>query len=280
MSILSAHLQKSGGDSDKLVSCRTLYAAVIALLIANAVATKAGQQIAYLGLPGAMASGLGFSWVFWLCAALCVRLALTSDEAPAQPLDLWASGACVVAAMVPVSPISSLAATALGLFALWRGDERRRAAGMVLLAIAVQLLWSRLLMLVFAAPIANLDAHLVGLITQIPVRGNLVPFADGVRAMAIEEGCTSVQNASIALMLFVAIVRTFRPRPVGSEIFYLLGAFLSVVAINTTRLSLMAQSLAAFQALHGAMGFTVINLIITVNGLAWAALSVRREIFD
>jgi hypothetical protein len=204
---------------------------------------------------------------------------MTSENKPARPVDLWMLGACVVAAMVPVSPVSTLAATALGLFTLWRGDERLRAAGMVLLAIAVQLLWSRLIMLVFLAPIASLDAHMVGLITGIPVHGNVVPFANGVRAMAIEEGCTSVQNASIALVLFVGIVRTFRPKPIASETLYFAGAFLSVIAINIARLSLMSQSLAAFYALHGATGFAVINLIITVNGLIWATLSVRREIF-
>jgi len=259
---------------------RQIYAAAFTLLIANAMAAKASLAIADVGIVNALINGLGLSWAFWLSFALCVRLALTAEDQPTRPTDLWAAGASVAAALVPLSPASSLAATAVGLFvALDRGqDPRLRGAAMILVAIAVQLLWSRLVMLVFITPIAGLDAHLVGLIVGSPVHGNVVRFAHGVGSVSILGACTSVQNASVALMLFVAIVRSFRPLPVASEIGYFLGAFLSVVAINIARLALMAQSLEMFHLVHGPAGESVVNMIITVNGLAWAAVSVRREI--
>ena len=43
-------------------------------------------------------------------------------------------------------------------------------------------------------------------------------------------------------------------------------------------LTLMAQSLKMFEIVHGDAGWAAINAIITVNGLLWAAMSVRREI--
>jgi len=280
-SMSNLSLQKPSSWSVAGFGRRQIYAAVFALLIANSIVAKVGLALAQLGAVNALAYGLGLSWAFWLSFGLCIRLALAGEDDAARPTDLLAAGAGVVAALVPLSPASSLVATALGLFiALDRGqDVRLRAAAMILIAIAVQLLWSRLVMLVFISPIASLDAHLVSLIVGSPVHGNVVGFVHGAGTMSILGACTSVQNASVALMLFVAIVRTFRPLPVASEAGYFLGAFLSVVVINVARLALMAQNLEMFHLVHGDVGESVVNMVITLNGLAWAAMSVRREIF-
>ena len=259
-----------------------LFPATIFILIANAVATKVIKAFGDQGWATALAGGLGLSWAFWLSFALCVRLALAEQARAPRPRDLWVCGACLLAAMVPVSQVAALACTALALVILLDRTQGvlLKASAMVLLAISVQLLWSRLVMLLFLRPIAELDAFLVSLTTGSAVHGNTVQFVDGTRGMAILEGCTSVQNASIALMLFVAIVRTFRPAPRWSELYMFAGLFSSIVAINIVRLTLMAQSMAMFQRLHGDAGWVAINTIITVTALLWAAMSVRREIFD
>jgi hypothetical protein len=255
-----------------------IYAICILTLIANAVA-KAVVAAFAPGLATALAQGLGFSWAFWLACALCLRLALIAEPRPASRADWWVAGACVVAAATPVGPLSSVAATALGFWLVFRRspEAHLRAAGMVLLAIAVNLLWGRLLMMVFAADIESLDAGLVGLIVHTPVHDNMVRLLDGHR-MIIVEGCTSVQNASIGLMMFVAIVRTFRVAPRRSELLYLGAVFVLVVAVNDIRLSLMARSMGMFELVHGPQSWAVINLIFTLAGLIGAALCVRREI--
>ena len=263
-------------------SRRPLFAFTIGVLVANAAATKVIDAFAQLGPANALAGGLGLSWAFWLSLALCIRLALIEEDQPAGAKDLWVCGAGLAAALLPISPVSSLACTALALFLLLDRTVGvyLKAAAMVALAISVQLLWSRLLMLFFVGPVADLDAHLVGLITRTPVHGNMVGFADGSHRMSILEACTSVQNASVALMLFVAIVRTFRPKPRTSELYFILGLFISVVVVNLIRLTLMAQNIEMFHLVHGDIGWPVINAIITVVGLSWAVLSVRREVFD
>lgn len=282
MSVARVQGRSGLSRSTPILGHRQIFPFTIAVLIVNAVATKVIDAIAGLGLVDALTGGLGLSWAFWLSAVLCIRLALLEADRAAQPKDLWLCGACLVAAVVPVSPISALACTALASAILF--DRRQgvflKASAMVLLAISVQLLWSRLLMLFFIGPVAALDAKLVSLIIHTRVHGNTVVFADGTHGMSILEACTSVQNASIALMLFVAIVRTFRPAPVVSEIYFALGLFLSVIVINLVRLTLMAQNIEMFRLIHGDVGWGAINAIITVNGLLWAAMSVRREIFD
>ncbi len=260
---------------------RPIFAATAALLVVNAVATRAGAAVQQYGLGTALVSGLGFSWALWLSFAICLRLALKAPDRAIRRHDLWIVAGCIASALIPASPVSAVAATGLAIVTILNRDEsvERKAAAMVLLAIAVQLLWSRLIMLVFVHPIANADAFLVGLITHTPTHGNAVQLVTGARSLSILEGCTSVQNASVALVLFVSIVRVFRPAPIRSELLYLAGAFLSVIVINTVRIAMMAQDEAAYHRIHGDTGTTLLNLIITVNGLAWAVMSVRREIF-
>jgi hypothetical protein len=265
-----------------MLSDGKMFPVTMFVLIANAVAAKIITAVADHGSVAALAGGLGLSWAFWLSFVLCLRLALLEEDRAPRPKDLWVCGACLLAALIPVSQVSALACTVLSLVILL--DRTRgvflKASAWVLLAISVQLLWSRLTMLLFIGPIAALDAHLVSLIIQTPVQGNTVQFADGARGMSILGACTSVQNASVALMLFVAIVRTFRPAPVRSEIYMLIGLFLSVVVINIARLAVMAQSMAMFRLVHGDVGWGLVNAVITVTALLWAAMSVRREILD
>jgi exosortase/archaeosortase family protein len=282
MSSVSAPSRSNPARTTPALDLGRLFPATIVILIANAVATKVINAVVDQGWATALAGGLGLSWAFWLSFALCVRLALIEQPRAPRSRDLWVCGACLVAAVVPVGQVSALACTALALVILFDRTQgvRLKASAMVLLAISVQLLWSRLAMLLFLGPIAELDAHLVSLTTGAPVHGNTVQFVDGTRGMAILAGCTSVQNASIALMLFVAIVRTFRPTPMWSELYMFAGLFISIVVINIVRLTLMAQNMEMFQLLHGDTSWAAINAIITVTALLWAAMSVRREIFD
>ncbi|MFL5295927.1 MAG: hypothetical protein ACJ798_06045 [Phenylobacterium sp.] len=259
-----------------------LYAAAILLLLLNAAAAKAIQAIAEHGPLAALADGLGHSWAFWVAAFAAVRLALLEPAARVRPRDLWICGAGALAALAPVSQLAGLACSALAAAILFDRSQgpRMRAAAWVLAAISVQLVWSRLVMLFFVQPIAAADAHMLSWIIQRPVTGNLVAFAQDHHRLSIWAGCTSVQNASTALMLYVAVVRSFRPQPRRSELYALAGVFISVVAINLVRLSLMAQTIEMYHLVHGDLGQGVVNAVITLTGLAWAAASVRHEILD
>jgi exosortase/archaeosortase family protein len=278
---MSAPAQDSGIAIPSGVGRAQFLAGVIALVLANAVTAKVLQSFAQTGAAATLSSGLGVSWTYWLACAACLWLAWTQDPAPLRPRDLWLGAACVGAALVPISQASGLACTLLGLAILIDKGQgvRIKAAAMILIAISIQVLWSRLLMLFFVGPIATLDAHAISLIIQRPVVGNEVRFVDNSHKLSILSACTSVQNASMALMLYVTVVRSFRPRPRWSEIYALAGVFASVVAINYARLVLMAQNIEMFNFVHSGAGWPITEAIITVTILAWAIGSVRREIF-
>jgi hypothetical protein len=255
-----------------------VYTACIVALIANAIA-KTVVAAASTNLVGGLIGGLGFSWAFWLSFALCVRLAIASDPRPAGRPDWLIGAACILAAATPIGEVSSAAATGLGLWLTFdrSSSVRLKAAAMVLLAITINLLWGRLLMVFFVAQIAAVDAHLVALIVHTSAQDNRVLMLDG-RHMSIIQACTSVENASIALMMFVAIVRTFRPAPRPLEWLYLGAVFAFVVALNDARLSLMARNMSMFELVHGPASWVALNLILTLAGLVGATLCVRREL--
>ncbi|HEY1448379.1 MAG TPA: hypothetical protein VGF33_07560 [Caulobacteraceae bacterium] len=265
--------------SETAVTQGQIYAICILALIANAVA-KTVIAVAAQEHAGALAQGLGLSWAFWLSFALCVRLALISEPTPARPKDWLVATVCVLVAATPIGPASSAAATGLGLWLIFNrsSESHLKAAGMVLLAITVNLLWGRLLMAFFAAPVAALDARLVGLIVHTQVQNNTVWMLDSRHRFMIIEACTSVENASVALMMFVAIVRTFRSAPKPKEMLYLGAVFAFVVAVNDARLSLMARSPDMFELVHGPASWAALNAIFTIAGLVGAAMCVRREI--
>jgi exosortase/archaeosortase family protein len=260
-----------------------LYAAAIVLLLANAVAAKVLNAFALAPPLPALIAGAGLSWATWFAFAAAVRLALKEPAAPVRPRDLVVSAACALAALVPLSQVAAFAASGLaGAILLDRAHGRYlRAAALVTGAISVQLAWSRLVMLLFTRPVAWVDAHLVGAVVGRPASGHDIVFADGSHTLSVAAGCTSVQNASVALVLYVAIVRTFRPQPRWRpELLALAGVFASVVALNTVRLSLMAQSLPMFHLVHDGAGAGLVNGVVTFVGLAWAAASVRHELFE
>jgi hypothetical protein len=250
------------------------------LLLANAAAAKAIQAVATLGPWAALVGGLGHSWAFWVACACCLRLALLAEPAPAAPRDRWLAAASAAAALVPLSPVAAFAGSVLALALLTdrTAGPQLKAAAWVLAAISVQLFWSRLAMMFFVRPIATADAHLVSLVIRRPVVGYTVEFAHGGHTLSILGACTSVQNASVALMLYVALVRSFRPVPRRSELLALAGVFVTVVGINIGRLALMTQSMEMYHLVHGPSGADVVNAVITTAGLAWAAASVRHEI--
>jgi hypothetical protein len=272
---------RAGAPPDAGLNRPQLYAAAIALVAFNAVAAKVLQAFVESPPAGVLIGGLGANWTFWLALAACLRLAWTEAASPIRPADRWLCGAVAVCALVPIPQLSSLAATCLSIAILIDRQQgvRLKAAAIVLLAITVQVLWSRILMLFFLGPVTSFDAHAVSFLIQRPVHGADVDFADGSRnRLSILAGCTSVQNASAALALFTAVVRSVRPAPRLGEAAIFAGVFATVVAINLVRLVLMTQSLAMYHLVHDGPGWNTTEAIITAAALAWALWTVRREI--
>jgi exosortase/archaeosortase family protein len=90
--------------------------------------------------------------------------------------------------------------------------------------------------------------------------------------------CTSYANASLALLLWLVVTRSMRPRPVRSEWLYLALVFVSVLALNSIRLALIVRSRAMYVLYHGPFGETLFNALMIAATLAVTAYGLRREL--
>lgn len=238
------------------------------------------DMAAALDLNG-LAHGLGLSWGFWIALPLALRLALLAPSKPVDSQDLVVAGICLILVLTPVRQLGALGATLTAIWFFMREPDGSplRGAAAILLTITLGLFWSDVALLAFAQPLKALDAGLVGLIAGARIEDNVVYFLRGEEGYVLAEGCTSVQNASLALMLWMAIARTFRPKTQLRDLVVGVGVFGTVMAANLVRLALMAQDQQAFDLLHSEAGFTVLNAIITGLALAWVAFDVRHELF-
>src|SRR4030095_2552322 len=128
------------------------------------------------------------------------------------------------------------------------GLERRRGA-LILLAVTVPMLWSRLLFQFFAKPILDIDATLVAWLLGTDRIGNMVHFADGSGYMVVLAPCSSLANMSLAFLCWISITQWARHCWSPMDLVWSACACVSVIAVNVTRISMMGLSRAYYEAI-------------------------------
>jgi hypothetical protein len=232
------------------------FAAAGALAAMNA---EAGQILAALTYqtPIEMMTGLaGVSAVIWVAMFAAWKIG-TEDRLQLR------SGAdyAILAIVVTLSflPLSFAAQGGLLICGLYlfvtspRGNPGRRAA-LVLLSLTGPLIWGRILLNLFAAPILALDAHIVGSVIDAKVDGNIFQAADGSRRFMIGDLCSSVHNISLAIVLWTTAAMLFNIRI--DRRYVAIGAAMVVFmfALNIARLASIGLFPAHFTYLHFGTG--------------------------
>src|SRR5205085_7018020 len=118
--------------------------------------------------------------------------------------DLAVAGFVVLLSFLPFFFAAKAGVLLAGvyLFATSNAGSASRRASLILLALTGPLIWGRVLLTVFAAPILALDAHIVASVIGFDVSGNLVGSAGSPVRFLIAGGCSSVHNISIAILLW------------------------------------------------------------------------------
>lgn len=250
-----------------------------AMILVLVLAALAPITVAAFGADPltALVNGGGVSWVVWLALGLAVRLALKAPPQPATRGDLAGGAVCLAVVLLPSHALINLAATGLALrYALSpKASKELRGAGIILFAVFVAIFWSSNIFPMFAGQLARFDAWWVGLATGNPAQGNVINFQDGEGSFLLAGPCTSVSNASLALLLWISISRSARPQGSRRDWLTALGVLASVMAVNVARLALMSRNLEAFDVLHVS---AAVATVVTATGLAWALWDVRREL--
>jgi len=196
-------------------------------------------------------------------------------------LDLVVALAFLGLVSLPIYALSWVAVTGLSFYILIfanDGAERRRGA-LILLALAVPMLWSRLLFQFFARPLLELDATMSAWLLGTESTGNLVRFADNSGYMLISPACASWANITFAFLCWIVVSQWVNHRWRSIDLLWLFLACASVVAVNVTRIALTGQSQESFQLIHNQYGEMVLGTVCLCLIIGFSVMGARREVF-
>jgi hypothetical protein len=243
-----------------------------------------GRSILTLNLEGWMGAVLGFDMnviVLFACFA-GVYLIASSNRDQIRTLDLVVALGFLGLVILPIYAMSWVAVAGLSLYILFftnDGSERRRGA-LILLALTVPMLWSRLLFQFFARPLLELDATMVTWLLGTARTGNLVQFGDNSGYMVITPACASWANLSFAFLCWVAITQWVNHRWSSIDLLWSFLACVSVVAVNVTRIAMIGLSHGHYEAIHGKWGDVLAGSIILCLTIGFSLVATRRELFS
>lgn len=258
------------------------FAGLCILALANGLCLQIIQSIGRLGWADAVLNGFEISAIVFIACAAGVSFTLRDSTDEIRPVDFIVGAGSLVFIILPIGAMSWLALTTLSVYMLLLTDATslRRRGAMILLAITVPMLWSRLLFECFSKFILEIDASLVGWVMGTDRVGNMVRFADGSGNLAIYPACSSLANMSLAFLCWVTISQWAGHRWAPRDILWCSLIVSSVVAVNVTRLSLMGLSDWHYQTIHNQWGEILINAIISSLVVGVSVLGVRNELFS
>jgi hypothetical protein len=256
------------------------FAGLYILGCANGLLGRIVQSINFDNWTGAVI-GIDLNVVVLFACFAGLSAMLSEDRETIRSTDLAVAAAFLGLVILPIYPLSWVAVTGLSLYILLFANDglQRRRGALILLALTVPMLWSRLLFQFFAKPILDIDASLVAALLGTERVGNLVHFADGSGYMVVLAPCSSLANMSLAFLSWVSITLWAKHRWSAIDLLWSSLACASVIAVNVTRISLMGVSRGYYEAIHGQWGDLVTNSIMLILMVAFSVLGARRELF-
>jgi hypothetical protein len=261
---------------------REFFAGLYILGCANGLLGRMIQSIDFHNSPDAL-SGVDTNVIVLFACFAGISFLLSAERDELRPMDLGVAVPFLALVILPIFPMSWVAVTGLSLYILlfangnWSSDRARGA--LILLALTVPMLWSRLLFQFFATTILDIDAMLVASLLGTHQTGNMVQFADSSGYMVVLPRCSSLANMSLAFLCWVSITQWVKHRWTAMDLVWSGLACASVIAVNVTRISLMGLSHGWYTAIHGEWGDLVTNSVMLALMLAFSLLGARRELF-
>jgi exosortase/archaeosortase family protein len=255
------------------------FAAVGVLAALNA---QADQIIANLSWQSPLDTFLnlgGVSAIMWAAMAAAWKIGSEGRRSMRGRLDFAVLATVILLSFVPISYSAQAGLLVCASYMLATAnpteDPERRAA-FVLLALTGPLIWGRLLLRLFEAPILAFDARIVGAAIGSDVHGNVVRFPDETGQFIIGDPCSSVHNMSLAIVLWTTAAMLFRIRVDRRYVMVGMAMVGLMFGLNILRLSIMGLFPANFEFLHVGGG----AILFAWTGLIGAALLAGHGIID
>jgi hypothetical protein len=197
----------------------------------------------------------GVSAVIWAAMFAAWQIGSEDDTPLVGAVDYGALGVLMLFSFIPLSYAAQAGVLLCGSYLLvTAGTDAQRRSAFVLLALTGPLIWGRLILRLFAAPILSLDAHVVGAAIGSRVSGNAVHFAGSSEEFLIGGGCSSVHNMSLAILLWTTVAMLFKIRIDRGYLLIGLAMVTFMFLLNVVRLSTIGLFPDHFYFLHFGAG--------------------------
>jgi len=257
------------------------FAGLFALGCANGIVSRVIQSVHRHGWADALLGTFEISTIVWIACIVGVSLVLRDRTIGIRGSELALGAVFVLLATLPIGPVSWLAVAGLSVYVINTTNvSSTRRGAIILLAVTVPMLWSRLLFHFFAELILRIDASLVAWILRTHRSGDIVDFVDGSGVLVILPGCSSLANVSLAILCWITMSQLVSHKSSAYDLFWPLMASVSVIAVNVTRISFMGLSHRHYVMFHNAWGDAVASTTILGLIIGFCALGVRRELFQ
>jgi exosortase/archaeosortase family protein len=248
---------------------------------ANGFASRIVQAVRHTGWTDALFTTFGISAIVWGSCIAGIYLVFRDRTRGVSSREIALGALFTLLVVLPTGPLSWVAVAGLSLYIIFfTGLAVTRRGAIILLAITVPMLWSRMLFKFFAASILAVDASFVSWLLGTQRTGNLVEFVDGSGRLEIYQSCSSLANVSLAILCWVAFSQLTSHKRSNYDVLWCIAACASVVAVNVSRIAILGLSEGSYQAFHNQWGDAVGNVAILALIIGISALGVRRELFQ
>ncbi len=275
-------IQDFSAGSTGPMSRREALLGVVVCLIANH-ALQIVDASSLLSIVSGLASQ---NLIYWFACYVCVSRLLASSPEPrlGRKDTLFIVGLCLLILLVSFIAYRFTIGFLTTMLAVWmirtfRDDLEVKAAGIVLLAMAVHLVWAPLLFRLFMEEFLLLDAAAISTVLS-NLRPDIVQsgttFTTEEHAITLVGACSSFHNVSLAMLAVVSAIMCYRTQLLRSDAVWLLVTCAAMIAINVVRIALVAWSADMYAYWHDGTGVKVLSVTQTVTIIALAAYGAWR----
>lgn len=226
--------------------------------------------------------------IYWFaCYVILYRLFRSKSKFAATRLDLVLTFlACVAIIGTSFIAYRFTIGVLVSCLAVWilsshRGDQSLRAAGMVLMALSVHLVWAPVFFRFFMSELLLADAAAINVLLT-SLRPDIVQvgtsFIGEEHAVTLIGACSSFHNISIAILASVSATMLVRSVWVRTDILWLGAVCGAMVLVNVSRIAALAWDFQTYQYWHDGPGVQILALAQTaiIASIAlWGAKSVE-----
>lgn len=262
------------------ISRTALFACAGVLAALNAQASQIIDTLKYSSALAGLGGLAGISAIIWITMFVTLRIGFDRRGGRTSGRDLAVAGLVVLLSLLPISIAAKggLLLSGAYLFSTSEADSDDRKVALLLLALTSPLVWGRLLLNLFAAPILSLDAHFVGALVGSQVDGNTIRSANGVGRVVVETPCSSVHNMSLAVLLWITTAVLFNVRLDRRYVAVGAAMIALMFTLNIGRIAAIALFPSHYETLHVGIGAGLFGWAGLIGAVLIAGFGVAHAV--